>query len=212
MTGALLAAFTGLWLGSPATAQDNYVPAGIGRQTADGGVYERHLGATLRAMGEPILSGPDGRGRFGTRLRLLVVPDRRGNPFVIRIDGTEGGGQVSVVQLHGTRPGNPGRVSYRRYYRLTPAEMQDVRRLIRETGLLSAPSEAAAASAVSFTRDGRQIVTLCAHPPTFAFELAQASGSHFVVRDACELDREPALRALADELLDLDPRRRRETR
>ena len=103
-------------------------------------------------------------------------------------------------------------MAYRRHYRLSATEMQDVRRLIRAAGLISAPTEAPMVPAVTVNRDGRQIVTLCAHPPTYAFELVEARGSRLVVRDACELDREPALRALEDEILGLLPSRRREER
>ena len=145
------------------------------------------------------------------RLRLLVLPDR-GSGSAIRIDGTESGGRVSFVQLYGARRGgDPGQVGYRRHYRLSAAEMRDVRRLVRESDLASAPARVVwTPSPPRFTPAGEQIVEMCVHPPSYVFELADETGARFVVRDACELKRWPALQALADEILTLHPRRRRE--
>lgn len=208
MRRALLLALGTLGLFAvPASAQDGYVPASAGRDPDDVQGNEERIGEQLRAMGEPILSRPGDLGRFHSRLRLLVLPTFRPG-YAIRVDESGSGGEVSFVELDGRGGYAPGRVRRRFHYRLTPVEMRDVHRVVRQFGLASAPAVAPPAPAEpEFTPDGEQIVHFCGDVTSFVIELANASGSHFVLRSQC--DASPEMLALANELLSLTPYTRR---
>jgi hypothetical protein len=204
MKRALLPPLAALFLTAsalPIPPQERYVPVSVERADSHGeDFYEGWFGSQLRAMGEPILSRPDGRGRFATRLRMLVLPSFD-HGYAIRIDESASGGLVSLVELTGAGGYAPGQVHRRAHRRLSTDDMRTVHQLVRRADLSSAPVRVPPAPPVE-TGEG-QIITVCADGTMYVFELIDRDGSRFVYRHECEIS--PALLALASELQTLRP-------
>jgi hypothetical protein len=175
-----------LALAVSATAQpagpERYVPVSgwSGGQTSER--LEDWWGGELRAMHEPVLSAPGAGTGFRRRFRLLLTRSR-GMPQAIRIDERlDGGTNLRSVQLD-NRDLSRARVAEDRSFALGRPERKRLFRAIRASGLRSAPREGLEKP----DRPGE--ITVCVHPTTYVFELADAEGSRFVYRTECNISR-----------------------
>lgn len=198
MKRALLAL---LFLAATAAApQERYVPAEGWRDTWQADFYEEWFGGQLRAMAEPILSRPGDLGHFRQRFRLMILPTFQ-HGYAIRIDETALEARVRIVQLSGRGGYSPGHVASVRTLTLDRAGMAEVDRLIADARLAGEAPDASPPGDV-VNADGSQTITICADGTEFVFELVNRSGSHFVARHDCTINR--ALLLLANDINRID--------
>ncbi|HYI49756.1 MAG TPA: hypothetical protein VEX35_14960 [Allosphingosinicella sp.] len=198
LAGLLLTASPAFAQAGPAPARPDYVPNGIWRETNTAQFYEQWFGDQLHAMREPVLSQPNGLGRFRRRFRMLVLSHRQPS-YAIRVDASSVGGLMHIVSLDGNGDHQPGRIARQRRLNLSGDDVRALDNIIAGSGLAGMPAEAPPYDEpVPDPATGETTIRLCHHATYFVFELVTERASRFVVRDACEIA--GGLRTLIGEL------------
>ncbi len=162
--------------------------------------YEDWLGAQLRAMREPALSGQTQLDGYYERFRLLVLPSFE-PAYSYRIDvRPDGAARLRWARLNGRGGYAPGRLVRQGYRSLLSSELRDFRRALAAAALDSLSREE---QVVFIDEEGNEYLRSCFDGTLLVFEHLTAHRRVYVVRH-CTI--ENSVQRLADAIYRLRPR------
>lgn len=173
----------------------DYVPdTGWSDNESDKGFYEDWFGEQLAAASEPVLENEQNLAPFSHRFRLLILPNNS-PASIYRIDtAVSGAMSLTYTKLDGAGGYEPGDIAEQWTRELSANEAQAFNGARDEASLAKRKRQSDLYAANDIA--GANPIVLCMHPPVFVFESLSPGGRSFVMRDICELGREPELEKL----------------